>query len=482
MQTTEREGVSLLDRHYEDAVDDFMCIYTPEELEAEPWLRTYVSEQLARWGRWGLRGRAPALCFEAACVGALKFLEKAGHSPSERTTRADAVLARALAGIVIDAVEPMAREQGGAVREKAVNIVADEFLARAATPKISNQAKRRLRKRRSNYRVSKAPSNEEEADPVAPRPVEILRNNDYYSKRKGSAPLLRTPNEVNRLRKGSNESGNEIQRPRTPQRMREGDIVYDSRQDSMGYQFPRARAASGPSAPERQEPNETAALQAKLVYDHFGISGFVPQDVPKPRKTSNDLSDPVARKNTPPLLGGIFQFGRRRPSAERSNQQEPKSRAGSTDEGPRAFYAPPDWKMAESSLGQRPDASSGYSGYPNYQSNNVRPRKSSTEGQEIIRPRKSSTEQVRYPEVSKPLPRDTRPVIPPSSSRQESLNNAARRPLPRPNLRQQQIGAPLVNDRRQDRQLGQRKPSAEQKGLDLLQSVLDDCEDYLQRQ
>jgi hypothetical protein len=43
-----------------------------------------------------------------------------------------------LAGIVIDAVEPMAKEQGGAVREKAVNIVADEFLARAAAPRISN--------------------------------------------------------------------------------------------------------------------------------------------------------------------------------------------------------------------------------------------------------------------------------------------------------------------------------------------------------
>jgi hypothetical protein len=46
-------------------------------------------------------------------------------------------LARVLAGIVIDAVEPMANAQGGAVRNKAVNIVADEFLARAAAPRTA---------------------------------------------------------------------------------------------------------------------------------------------------------------------------------------------------------------------------------------------------------------------------------------------------------------------------------------------------------
>jgi hypothetical protein len=31
-----------------------------------------------------------ALCFEAACVGSLAYLQKTGHVPTERTARADA--------------------------------------------------------------------------------------------------------------------------------------------------------------------------------------------------------------------------------------------------------------------------------------------------------------------------------------------------------------------------------------------------------
>ncbi|KAI8925748.1 hypothetical protein BC831DRAFT_459584 [Entophlyctis helioformis] len=142
------------DDQFVEVVQDFLAIFSDDELAAEPYLQPYVTEQLARWGRWMLRGRAPALCFEAACVGALKFLEKRGLVPNERTAKADAALARALAGIVIDAVEPLAAEQGGAVRQKAVGIVADEFLSRAAAPRIAGPAKRRIKKRRSQFRNS----------------------------------------------------------------------------------------------------------------------------------------------------------------------------------------------------------------------------------------------------------------------------------------------------------------------------------------
>jgi hypothetical protein len=127
----------LEDPQFADAIQDFMTLYSQPELESEPFLQTYLIELLARWGRWHSRGRAPALCFEAACVGGLTFLNKTNRQPTELTARADATLARLLAGLVIDEVEPMARQQGGAVREKAVGIVADEFLARAVSPRVA---------------------------------------------------------------------------------------------------------------------------------------------------------------------------------------------------------------------------------------------------------------------------------------------------------------------------------------------------------
>ncbi|KAJ3264791.1 hypothetical protein HK104_006401 [Borealophlyctis nickersoniae] len=68
------------------------------------------------------------------------------------TSRVDAALARAVAGLVVDALEPvMAPQHDGPIREKAVAIVADEFLARAAAPSVADPAKRRNKKRRSGY-------------------------------------------------------------------------------------------------------------------------------------------------------------------------------------------------------------------------------------------------------------------------------------------------------------------------------------------
>lgn len=50
----------------------------------------------------------------------------------EKTARVDALLAGVVAGVVVDAVEPLARSQGHQVRAKAIEIVANEFLNRAA--------------------------------------------------------------------------------------------------------------------------------------------------------------------------------------------------------------------------------------------------------------------------------------------------------------------------------------------------------------
>lgn len=128
------------DPHFSDTIQDFLTIFNPQELEEKPYLQNYLVELLARWGRWLSRGRAPALCFEAACVGGLSFLKRTGREPCGLTDRADAALARLLAGMVIDEVEPMARKQGGPAREKAIVIVADEFLAKTASsnPSVAN--------------------------------------------------------------------------------------------------------------------------------------------------------------------------------------------------------------------------------------------------------------------------------------------------------------------------------------------------------
>lgn len=132
------QAALMQDPHFTEAVRDVLSLFSPDELSSEPFLKQYVTEQLARWGRWTQRGRTAAVCFEAACVGALRSLQKRGLVPTELTARADQALARCLAGMVIDAVEPLAMEHGGAVREKAIGIVADEFLARAASPRIAN--------------------------------------------------------------------------------------------------------------------------------------------------------------------------------------------------------------------------------------------------------------------------------------------------------------------------------------------------------
>lgn len=135
-----------------DAVDDFLAIFDDDELLSESYLRDYTTTQLSRFARWQLRGRSMAACFEAACLAGARFLQEHGLSPSDRTHALDAALARALAGVVVDAVEPeVTLYVQGPVREKAVMIVADEFLSKAAHDRVAVAAKRRSNKRKSGY-------------------------------------------------------------------------------------------------------------------------------------------------------------------------------------------------------------------------------------------------------------------------------------------------------------------------------------------
>ncbi|KNC99741.1 uncharacterized protein SPPG_05121 [Spizellomyces punctatus DAOM BR117] len=135
-----------------DMVEDFLAILDEDEIAQEPYLRGYFTALLSRYARWQARGRSKAACFEAACLGGARYLEEIGRAPSDRTNALDAALARALAGLVVDAVEPeMAMEWDGPVREKAVAIVTDEFLAKAPHERVAGPAKRRVTKSKSGY-------------------------------------------------------------------------------------------------------------------------------------------------------------------------------------------------------------------------------------------------------------------------------------------------------------------------------------------
>ncbi|KAJ3414419.1 hypothetical protein HDV05_006600 [Chytridiales sp. JEL 0842] len=154
-----QQPLPLDDPDFEECVEDFLIMFTDEELKAEPYVKPYLQEVLARWGRWTSRGRAPHLCFEAAALGGMRLLEQMGYSASEKTDRVERALAFAMAGLTVDALEPGASV---VMREKAVALLGDEFLARAASPKLATPAKKRQKKRRSRYPMKGA--NEDEWD------------------------------------------------------------------------------------------------------------------------------------------------------------------------------------------------------------------------------------------------------------------------------------------------------------------------------
>ncbi|RKP04339.1 hypothetical protein CXG81DRAFT_16307 [Caulochytrium protostelioides] len=163
------------DLAFSSAVEDLLVVFPEHLLASSPHIQAYALDILARWGRWTRKGRAPALCFEAACAGAERFLARCGWEPDRHTAKIDAVLARVLSGLVVEAVEPGA---GGAVREKAIGILADEFLARARNPRVVQGAKRRVRIRKGITKGARSrpfPRLPDDAgstsDPGAPPPV-----------------------------------------------------------------------------------------------------------------------------------------------------------------------------------------------------------------------------------------------------------------------------------------------------------------------
>ncbi|KAI8614434.1 hypothetical protein BC830DRAFT_1127468 [Chytriomyces sp. MP71] len=131
-------------------MEDFTSLFSVAELSAEPWLPEYVGEVLARWGRWAARQRPPHLCFEAATLSGMQYLEYYQHPPSERTERIERALAEAIAGSTVDELEPDATD---AMREKAVLLMADEYLGKSATPALASDARKRAKNRRSKTLV-----------------------------------------------------------------------------------------------------------------------------------------------------------------------------------------------------------------------------------------------------------------------------------------------------------------------------------------
>ncbi|KAJ3073562.1 hypothetical protein HDU98_001229 [Podochytrium sp. JEL0797] len=120
------------DPHFCDLHADLCALFTQQERDREPFLEDYLGELLARWGRWAQRGR--------------------GYPPSERTERIERALATAIAGSTVDALEPNATD---AMREKAVLMLADEYLGKSATPSLASDARKRAKNRRSRQLIRK---------------------------------------------------------------------------------------------------------------------------------------------------------------------------------------------------------------------------------------------------------------------------------------------------------------------------------------
>ncbi|KAJ3000033.1 hypothetical protein HDV02_000985 [Globomyces sp. JEL0801] len=280
------------DPQFQETVQDFLTLFSTNELLSQPFLKPYFEEQLSRWGRWSSRGRAPALCFEAACVGGLAYLNKINQEPTALTARADAFLARLLAGLVIDAVEPMARQQGGAVRDKAVGIVADEFLARAASPRVANSAKKRMKKRRTVIRVPSLigpaePQKDDVKDMISPMtsnnqllPDNLLQYNRQDAFSLGPGPNVYYTNSPNpngqRRRKNSNEvepggfnpefrgnqrTGNQRNRMGSVTDQPTNDPYYVERsvqqQTAKTKEYRKESSDSNPAAKSRKESSDT---------------------------------------------------------------------------------------------------------------------------------------------------------------------------------------------------------------------------------
>ncbi|KAJ3324099.1 hypothetical protein HDV06_000640 [Boothiomyces sp. JEL0866] len=311
------------DPHFAETLKDFLTLLSPEELKQEPHISAYFAEQLSRWGRWTYRGRAPALCFEAACVGGLAYLSKINKEPSELTTKVDSILARLLAGIIIDAVEPMAREQGGAVREKAVGIVADEFLARAASPRVASSAKKRMKKRKTELRVpsmveeegldfTKLPKEKQKGYPKekmqkVPGPASYYDDSGYQNSVLDSNPG------VNRRRKGSIESSEDLnqQDPRLAQRLRQDSAGNAQRNRPPEPYRPQPRHGNPPPRLGHEYQDYDQYVMRNQDYDPRYDPRGNPSEFDRPRR--NSRAPDIYYTNTGAEYDPNFPDGRARP-------------------------------------------------------------------------------------------------------------------------------------------------------------------------
>ncbi|KAJ3276603.1 Centrin-1 [Terramyces sp. JEL0728] len=307
------------DPHFAETLKDFLTLLAPEELKQEPHISAYFAEQISRWGRWTFRGRAPALCFEAACVGGLAYLSKINKEPSELTTKVDSILARLLAGIIIDAVEPMAREQGGAVREKAVGIVADEFLARAASPR---SAKKRMKKRRTELRVPSMVEEEgldftklkEKQKGYPKEKMQKVPGPASYYEDSGFQNAAVDPNisAANRRRKGSLEGSEEYNQadPRLAQRLRQ-DSAGNTQRNRPAEPYRQGRQVNQPPRPGYEYQEYDQYVMRNQEYDpRYDARGYG-NDLDRPRR--NSRAPDVYFPNTLPDYDPNFPDGRARP-------------------------------------------------------------------------------------------------------------------------------------------------------------------------
>ncbi|KAI8998262.1 hypothetical protein BC832DRAFT_240249 [Gaertneriomyces semiglobifer] len=116
-----------------DLVEDIVASFSPAVVASSPVLGQYLDTILSRFARWQARGRSVAASYEAACIGGKVFLDERGYQRVDAAADlADEAVARLLAGIVVDRVDHTASsEWDGAVRDKAIAIVADEFKQKA---------------------------------------------------------------------------------------------------------------------------------------------------------------------------------------------------------------------------------------------------------------------------------------------------------------------------------------------------------------
>ncbi|KAJ3193960.1 hypothetical protein HK101_003759 [Irineochytrium annulatum] len=405
------QALPLSDPSFADCVDDFLILFTDEELDAEPFLRDYVSEVLARWGRWTSRGRAPHLCFEAATLGGMRVLEQGRWAPSERTDRVERSLAIAMAGLTVDALEPNAAP---VMRAKAVLLLGDEFLARAASPKLATPAKKRARKRRSRYPVAGVEGDEWDID-MAIEGENGGRDRRQNGERNGE--IVRGPGGGAFLRYHDQEEDiqavngqSTASSPYTPPRKdsraerRKGSIrpaIWNEEGGVMQYNQPQGGPPPGSPAQRRRRPpplssdpitdgDSNADSEADAPYRSASLRGGSPQpklypqqhqqvQQQQPSAWARRPSDagPAFSSATPSPSGGVggAPYSRDRRPSQDSNASHGSYRSPHVDAGP-GGYLDRRPSVDPSTPSSTPDSM--HSPYNHYQNNYRRPSDASS--------------------------------------------------------------------------------------------------------